>query len=99
MDVLADTSVLLRFVSPDDPKHRLVVEKIGDLSEAGHRICFTPQIARQCWQDLVQRYGVSGKQVHDANHVAAMLEHGISQILTLDKRDFERYTEISVQQP
>ena len=142
LDILADTSVVLRFISPDDPKHPLVLRRIRELSDEGHRICFTPQVARECWsvmtrpvdqngfgltieealgpmsviedslyflddfegifarwQDLVAHVGVSGKQVHDANHVAAMLEHGISEILTLDKRDFARNPGITVRDP
>jgi len=43
------------------------------------------------WEHLVKKYSVSGKQIHDANHVAAMLTHGISHVLTLDERDFRRY--------
>ena len=48
------------------------------------------------WQKLVRDRGVSGKQIHDANHVAAMLAHGVSHILTLDERDFRRYHEVTV---
>jgi len=48
------------------------------------------------WLALVRSYGVSGKQVHDANHVAAMLTHGMSCVLTLDTRDFARYREIEI---
>ncbi len=45
----------------------------------------------ETWLRLVQTYGVSGKQVHDANHIAFMLSHGITDVLTLDRRDFDRY--------
>jgi hypothetical protein len=38
-------------------------------------------------------------QVHDARLVAAMLAHGVPQILTLNPRDFQRYTEITVLHP
>jgi predicted nucleic acid-binding protein len=46
------------------------------------------------WRRLVCAYGVSGTKVHDARIVAAMIVHGVRQILTLDGSDFERYTEI-----
>ena len=49
------------------------------------------EVQFDCWRDLVARYGVSGRQVHDANHVAFMLSHGIRHVLTLDRRDFDRY--------
>jgi predicted nucleic acid-binding protein len=34
---------------------------------------------------------VSGKQIHDANIVAAMLTNGIDTLLTLNTADFKRY--------
>lgn len=43
------------------------------------------------WRALVAAHRVSGRQAHDANHVATMLDHGIGTILTLDERDFRRY--------
>ena len=51
------------------------------------------------WKKLVHESGVSGRQVHDANHVAAMLAHGIHEILTLDERDFRRYPGIRIRNP
>jgi predicted nucleic acid-binding protein len=33
----------------------------------------------------------SGKQVHDANLVATMLEHGVRRLLTYNQRDFRRF--------
>ena len=41
--------------------------------------------------ELVQKYHISGKQVHDANIVATMLVHGIQFILTHNVGDFKRY--------
>lgn len=46
------------------------------------------------WRRLVSAYGVSGAKVHDARIVAAMIVHGVRQLLTLDGNDFGRYTEI-----
>jgi len=40
---------------------------------------------------LLRGYSVSGKQVHDANIVAAMLANGIDTLLTLNTADFKRY--------
>lgn len=42
--------------------------------------------------ELVQKYHVSGKQVHDANIVATILVHGIQSILTHNVDDFKRYS-------
>lgn len=51
------------------------------------------------WRTLVGRYRVSGKPTHDTRIVAAMLVHGIDNILTLNPADFRRFTEISVVSP
>ena len=65
------------------------------VSEVFNFVDDVPGIFDICTQ-LVQDFGVSGTQVHDANHVAAMISHGIEEILTLDKRDFLRYPQIRV---
>lgn len=53
----------------------------------------------QNWRRLVVTYGVPGAKVHDARLVAAMLVHGVTQILTLNDRDFARYTGVSAVHP
>jgi predicted nucleic acid-binding protein len=51
------------------------------------------------WFELVKSYGVLGRQVHDAYHVATMMEHGLTFVLSLNARDFNRYAGISVVHP
>ena len=51
------------------------------------------------WRRLVVAHSVSGAQVHDARIVAAMLAHGVTQLITLNPRDFQRFTEITVLHP
>lgn len=51
------------------------------------------------WRRLVVEHLVAGAQVHDARLVAAMLVHGITLLLTLNDRDFSRYTGITVLHP
>ena len=46
------------------------------------------------WREIIEKHKVSGRQAHEAYHVAAMLAHGLNRVLMLDKRDFERYGEI-----
>lgn len=58
----------------------------------------TPHIFRQ-WERLVDRYNVSGKNVHDVRLVAAMLEHNITHLLTFNIKDFKRFSEIKVVDP
>jgi len=40
------------------------------------------------WFELVERWQVSGKRVHDARLAALLLEHGIQRLLTFNTSDF-----------
>jgi predicted nucleic acid-binding protein len=51
------------------------------------------------WGRLVAAYRVAGRNTHDARLVAAMMVHGISNILTFNIQDFTRYAEITVFDP
>ena len=51
------------------------------------------------WRDLVATRFVSGKQVHDARLAAAMIVHGVTNLLTLNVADFKRYPEITAVHP
>ncbi|PSB15739.1 PIN domain-containing protein [Phormidesmis priestleyi ULC007] len=51
------------------------------------------------WERLVSSYAVRGVNVHDARLVAAMLVHGLTNILTFNTRDFKRYLEITTVDP
>ncbi len=51
------------------------------------------------WRALVMNHAVSGRQVHDARLVAAMLAHGVSHLLTFNIADFRRYTAITATSP
>ena len=57
------------------------------------RFTFLPdtQEVFEHWLELVTRFKVKGKQVHDARLVAAMQTHSVENILTLNVKDFERY--------
>lgn len=43
---------------------------------------------------LVEQFQVAGKQVHDANIVATMLENNIGTLLTGNVADFKRYANL-----
>ena len=58
----------------------------------------TPSILAE-WELLVTQHQVRGKNAHDARLVAAMLAHGIQQILTFNASDFQRYPGIRVLVP
>jgi len=51
------------------------------------------------WLELCSRYGVSGRQAHDARLVALALWSGVRHLFTLNVRDFARYAEIIVLTP
>ena len=51
------------------------------------------------WRRLVVQYSVTGVQAHDARLAASMLVHGVSDMPTLNDRDFGRYSGISVVHP
>ncbi len=44
--------------------------------------------------ELINKYNISGKKIHDANIVATMIENNIEKLLTKNNNDFKRYEEI-----
>lgn len=58
----------------------------------------TPQIFPH-WFNLVTRYQLQGKRVHDARLVAVMLAHRITHLLTFNPDDFRSINEIVVVHP
>lgn len=57
-----------------------------------------PDIAQR-WLELVRRYEVKGKEVHDARLAALALAHDIPYILTLNPVDLSRYQEVTAITP
>jgi predicted nucleic acid-binding protein len=55
--------------------------------------------AFQKWQQLVVSLGVSGKQAHDTHLVAFMQVYSVSNILTFNGGDFQRFPGITVLNP
>jgi predicted nucleic acid-binding protein len=51
------------------------------------------------WEQLVAIHAMIGKNAHDTRLVAAMIVHGITHLLTFNKQDFQRFTNISVLTP
>jgi predicted nucleic acid-binding protein len=45
-------------------------------------------------QNLIQRYHIKGKVIHDANIVAVMLTYKINRLITYNIVDFRRFNEI-----
>ena len=57
-----------------------------------HSFLPDPSSLFRTWLDLVIRFGVRGVQVHDARLAAACVSHGVTHLLTLNVKDFSRYT-------
>jgi predicted nucleic acid-binding protein len=51
------------------------------------------------WRRLVTAHDVLGKNAHDARLVAAMLVHGVAQLLTFNVADFSRFPGITALDP
>jgi len=58
----------------------------------------TPAVYAE-WERLVEVHAVKGKATHDARLVAAMIAHGLKQILSFNDSDFSRYSGIAVTNP
>jgi predicted nucleic acid-binding protein len=51
------------------------------------------------WKELVLAHNVRGVNVHDSRLIAAMMIHGVTNILTANTKDFQRYPDITVVAP
>ena len=51
------------------------------------------------WRKLVTKHTIIGKNAHDARLVAAMVNHGITHLLTFNDRDFTRFSDMNVIKP
>jgi predicted nucleic acid-binding protein len=69
------------------------------LIEAKFSFAADSEATHQEWRRIVVAAGVSGIQVHDARMVAAMRVHGIANLLTLNAKDFRRFSGITVLSP
>jgi len=49
--------------------------------------------------ELVQRFAVKGRQVHDANIAATMIIHGFQDLLTHNGGDFTRFSPLIIVHP
>lgn len=67
--------------------------------EIGFPMLFEDPTSYSIWRQLVTRFGVQGKQVHDARLVALMQTYGLTHIMTLNGADFARYPGIVVIDP
>ncbi len=79
--------------APIGEREYSVAEALESLDDWLHAAVLLPEdgsVSRR-WEQLVGRYRVRGKQVHDTNIVATMLAHDIRRLVTRNPADFERY--------
>lgn len=71
---------------------------LGDFLEMFFLVPEPPDIGER-WRQIVVSHAVRGKQAHDARLVALMEAHAITDVLTLNDRDFRRYQSVKVIRP
>jgi predicted nucleic acid-binding protein len=67
-----------------------VLEQIGQFTER-FEVADDTSAATERLLQLLANFKLGGKQVHDANIVAAMQAYGIPALLTHNTKDFERF--------
>ena len=65
-------------------------EKVREFKALFHLAPDIPEIFEE-WERLVDRYGVSGKPVHDTRLVAVMIAYGIGRMMTFNAKHFNRF--------
>ncbi len=74
---IADTNVLLRFISPSDPNHILVRDAIYSLLLKGEEVCYTSQNLGEFWnvctRPTTARSGF-GLSIEETNQRAQVIE-------------------------
>lgn len=69
-----------------------VIESIKRITPLFQIADDTPAVRNELLE-LLKKYPTRGKQIHDANIVAAMLAHGIEVLLTLNVEDMKRFSD------
>ncbi len=57
-------------------------------------LIYENNISTDILYEIVNKYKVRGKQIHDANIVASMLANDIKFLFTHNVKDFDRYKEL-----
>ncbi|MCS4174766.1 type II toxin-antitoxin system VapC family toxin [Salinibacter ruber] len=91
--VLTRGSVFERRFSSDE-----ALATLNDTRPAFRTLSPTGDTFEKCTL-LLQRYGVRGKQVHDANIVAVMMTYGLKGLATYNQSDFRRFDDVFLLDP
>ncbi|WGV27515.1 type II toxin-antitoxin system VapC family toxin [Halotia branconii] len=77
MPYMADTNILLRFISPSDPNHIFVRDAIYSLLLKGEEVCYTSQNLGEFWnvctRPITARSGF-GLSIEETNRRAQVIE-------------------------
>jgi predicted nucleic acid-binding protein len=92
--------IITRSISSNgfERSHQEAIELLTDAMSYFTLLEEIPSV-RTNWLKLIDQFQVHGKNAHDARLVAAMNAHGVQTLLTLNTKDFARYTMISLMDP
>lgn len=78
-----------------------VAEAAAELARVKSLFPLLPDTAAvfPAWESLVTSHAVAGKNAHDARLVAAMMVHGLKEIVTFNAADFGRYAGVKAVDP
>ena len=74
---------------------REIIDDIEKWQKLFHVIDETPDITKNL-KDLILKYDLKGKRIHDANIVASMMKFSIPLLFTFNVKDFQGFKEIKV---
>src|SRR5438105_13912809 len=80
------------------PDYTAILGNIACFRSAFHVLEGTRLVSEKLGE-LVQRFSVKGRQVHDANIVATMVTHGLQDLLTHNVADFARFSPLIAVHP
>ncbi len=86
---------LAQIAPPDYPA---ILGNLATFRSAFHVLEDTRLVSEKLGE-LVQRFAVKGRQVHDANIAATMLTHGLQHLLTHNGSDFTRFSPLIIVHP
>ncbi len=99
MQILVDTGILLRAFDRTSSHQRPILRTFQTIWNRGDEMVATHQNIAEFWNVATRpasslNHNIVGVAVHDARLVATMLRFGITNILTLNGADFQRYPNI-----
>ena len=84
---------------PENVEHPLNKHEIADDLKKWQKIFNVADEAEEVTKELIElieRYDLKGKRIHDANVAATMIVNNISKIYTYNVDDFRKFKEINI---